>query len=314
MPWKKFLVFVASIAALFAIFFTTTYAQDKNKSKSGIASVADDAAGNIVIAQISDSHIGLARAPEASDNLRKIVQMVNQRNPDAVIVTGDIGERESAWDEAKKIFSGLKAKTFYVPGNHDVSANNPQKLAAWRGDFGNDYYEAHIKGVTIIALDGQLMGNYDNFNQKKASPLSAQGQQESERMMGWMEKAGGNSLAKKGGDADPRRGQLVFAMQHEPIDFADGFPPGDKDYWIIQEPYRSREIDLLHRLGVKHMFVGHWHKGMVFSSHDITSHVAPATSWSPTGDKLGFAMHTITPDGAVKTDFVYIDADPHPAH
>jgi len=311
MPWKRFLVFVASIVVLFAIFFTTTYAQDRSKPKGGIASVADDAAGNIVIAQISDTHIGLARAPEASENLRKVVEMVNQRNPDAVIVTGDIGERESAWDEAKKILSGLKPKTFYVPGNHDVSANNPQKLSAWRGYFGNDYYEAHIKGVTIIALDGQLMGNYDNFNQKKASPLNSS--DESERMLGWMAKAGGSESAKKGGDGDARSSQLVFAMQHEPIDRADGFPPDDKGYWVIQEPYRSREIDLLHRLGVKHMFVGHWHKGMVFSSHDITEHVAPATSWSPTGDKLGFAMHTIPPDGDVKTDFVYIDADPHPA-
>jgi 3',5'-cyclic AMP phosphodiesterase CpdA len=320
MPWKKFLVFAASIALLFAVFFTTTYAQDKSKNKGSIASVADDAAGNVVIAQISDTHIGLARAPEASDNLRKIVEMVNQRNPDAVIITGDVGERESAWDEAKKILSGLKPKTFYVPGNHDVTANKPQSLAAWRGDFGNDYYEAHIKGVTIIALDGQLMGNYDNFNQKKASPLNAT--DESERMLGWLAKedAGENleSVKRGGGSermrhADEGNGKLVFAMQHEPLDFADGFPPDGKDYWIIQEPYRSREIDLLHRLGVKHMFVGHWHKGMVFSSHDITEHVAPATSWSPTGDKLGFAMHTITPDGDVKTDFVYIDADPHPA-
>src|SRR3954462_7084870 len=318
MPWKRILVFVASIAALFAIFFTTTYAQDK-KTKSGDA---DDRGRNVVIAQISDTHIGLARAPEASENLRKVIEMVNQRNPDAVIVTGDIGERESAWDEAKKIFSGLKPKVFYVPGNHDVSANNPQKLAAWRGDFGNDYYEAHVKGVTIIALDGQLMGNYDNFNQKKASPLSSQGQQESERMLGWLGKAGGGedleSVKRGGGSERPQRmdkeDRLVFAMQHEPLDRVAGFPPDDKDYWIVQEPYRSREIELLHRLGVKHMFVGHWHKGMVFSSNDITEHVAPATSWSPTGDKLGFAMHTITPDGDVKTDFVYLEgADPHPA-
>ncbi len=299
-----------SIAALFAVFFTTTYAQDK-KIKGGIASVADDAAGNVVIAQISDSHIGLARAPEASENLRKVVEMINQRNPDAVIVTGDIGERESAWDEAKKIFSGLKAKVFYVPGNHDVSANNPQKLAAWRGDFGNDYYEAHVKGVTIIALDGQLLGNYDNFNQKKASPLKST--EESERMLGWLGKAGEGAESAKKGSGDARGEKLVFAMQHEPIDRVAGFPPDDKDYWITQEPYRSREIELLHRLGVKHIFVGHWHKGLVFSSNDITEHVAPATSWSPTGDKLGFAMHTITPDGDVKTDFVYIDADPHPA-
>src|SRR3954470_2394024 len=222
MPWKKILVFVASIVALFAIFFTTTYAQDK-KAKSGDA---DDRGRNVVIAQISDTHIGLARAPEASENLRKVIEMINQRNPDAVIVTGDIGERESAWDEAKKIFSGLKPKVFYLPGNHDVTANKPQSLAAWRGDFGNDYYEAHVKGVTIIALNGQLMGNYDNFNQKKASPLNAT--DESERMLGWLGKEGaGENLesVKRGGGSERMRhadeedaGKLVFAMQHEPID------------------------------------------------------------------------------------------------
>src|SRR3954469_6247043 len=252
MPWKKILVFVASIAALFAIFFTTTYAQDK-KTKSGDA---DDRGRNVVIAQISDTHIGLARAPEASENLRKVVEMVNQRNPDAVIVTGDVGEREESWDEAKKIFSGLKPKTFYVPGNHDVTANKPQKLAAWRGDFGNDYYEAHVKGITIIALDGQLLGNYDNFDQKKASPLNSK--DETDRMLGWLARVGSQDRAesvKRGGGsermrhADEGNGKLVFAMQHEPLDFADGFPPDGKDYWTIQEPYRSREIDLLHRLG-----------------------------------------------------------------
>src|SRR4051812_22493953 len=245
MPWKKFIVFAASIALLFAVFFTTTYAQDKTKSKGAIASVADDAAGNVVIAQISDTHIGLARAPEASDNLRKVVQMINQRNPDAVIVTGDIGEREESWDEAKKIFSGLKPKVFYVPGNHDVTANKPQSLAAWRADFGNDYYEAHIKGITIIALDGQLMGNYDNFNQKKASPLNSKGQQESQRMLGWLARAGSQdsleSVKRGGGSERVQRmekedgNKLIFAMQHEPIDRASDFPPDDKDYWIIQE-------------------------------------------------------------------------------
>src|SRR5256885_4376844 len=230
MPWKKISVFVASIAVLFAIFFTTTYAQDK-KDKAG------DRGSNIVIAQISDSHIGLGRAPEASENLRKVVEMVNQRNPDAVIVTGDIGEGEKAWDEAKKIYSGLKPKVFYLPGNHDVTANKPQSMAAWRADFGNDYYEAHIKGATIIALDGQLMGNYDNFNQKKAAPLSGGAQQESERMLGWLGKeAGGDeSLAavKRGGGSENKRrtgdNKLGFAMQHEPIEPAREFPPGDKE-------------------------------------------------------------------------------------
>src|SRR5205807_2291365 len=124
----------------------------------------------------------------------------------AVIVTGDIGERESAWDEAKKILSGLKPKTFYVPGNHDVTANKPQSLAAWRGDFGNDYYEAHVKNVTIIALDGQLMGNYDKFNQKKASPLNSTA--DSDRMLSWLANEGGRDTAeslKAGGGSERMR-------------------------------------------------------------------------------------------------------------
>src|SRR5262249_18719579 len=151
------------------------------------------------------------------------------------------------------------------------------------------------------------------FNQKKAAPLNDQGKQESERMFGWLKKEahGEPERASKGSEGDDKdrgrdaeeegRGRLGFALQHEPPDRASGFPPDDKDYWITQEPYGTQEIELLHRLGVKHMFAGHWHKGMVFSADGITFHVAPATSWSPTGNKLGFALHTITRDGDVKT-------------
>src|SRR5207248_2171166 len=83
-----------------------------------------------LIAQISDTHLGLARAPDAADNLRKVVNMVNQRHPDAVLVTGDIGETPEAWAEARGILQDLQAKSvFYIPGNHDVNAHN---LERWR--------------------------------------------------------------------------------------------------------------------------------------------------------------------------------------
>jgi hypothetical protein len=82
--------------------------------------------------------------------------------------------------------------------------------------------------------------------------------------------------------------------------------PDDKPYWITQEPYRSEEIYLLQRLGVRHMLVGHWHKAVVFDQHGFTHHVAPSTAWATSGP-LGFAMHTISASGDVRTEFVPLE-------
>jgi hypothetical protein len=67
----------------------------------------------------------------------------------------------------------------------------------------------------------------------------------------------------------------------------------------------------LHKLGIQHMLVGHWHVGTVFERDGITWHVAPSTGrlleWS---GQLGFAMHTISRDGEVKTEFVWLGTGP----
>ena len=47
------------------------------------------AAAQITVAHISDTRLGLKHAPGAAANLRRVVEMVNQRHPDAVIVSGD---------------------------------------------------------------------------------------------------------------------------------------------------------------------------------------------------------------------------------
>lgn len=262
---------------------------------------------DVVIAQLSDSHIGLSRAPEASANLRKAVQMINQRGVDAVIVTGDVGERREAWQEALDILGGLKAKFYMVPGNHDVHTDN---VGRWRQMMGKDYDRIQVRNVTIYALDSQLLGNYDSYDAKETIPLPPETKAESDKMLGWLKKAiedeRGSELA-----AEPRGGgaagnKIILAMQHVPISRADGFPNDPRPYWTVQEPYRTRELELLRKLGVKHMFVGHWHKGLVYEADGITYHSGPATSWSPFEAPLGFAIHTIKPDGDVKTDFVYL--------
>jgi 3',5'-cyclic AMP phosphodiesterase CpdA len=244
----------------------------------------------VTIAQISDIHIGEPRAPDAVESLRKAVDMINARHPDAVIVSGDVGEDSQSWDTAKGVLKWLKAPVYYAPGNHDVHTRDVDR---YRGAFGEDYYRFQVKGVDFIVIDSQLLGNYEDYDSSTALPLPAATEEESKKMMAWLEQQAGN------GD-----GHITIGVQHIPVFRDNEFPDPRHPYWVVSEPYRSMEMDLLHKLGIKHMLVGHWHNGRVFQQGGVTWHVAPATSWLPWGGELGFAMHTITPDGNVTTELV----------
>jgi DNA repair exonuclease SbcCD nuclease subunit len=248
----------------------------------------------IKVAQLSDTHLGEKHAPHAADNLRLAVRMINERHPDAVILSGDIGENPKAWEEARSILKALKSPLYYVPGNHDVHSSD---LDRYRAVFGKDYYTFHVKDVTFVAIDSELLGNYDKYEAKEPPPLSPEMEEESERMLQWLSRAS---------DDDDQRGKhkhTIIGIQHIPV-FRDGAFPDPKPYWVISDPYRSKEMQVLHQLGIKDMLVGHWHNGRVFEHDGITWHVAPSTAWLPWGGELGFAMHTISPDGDVKTEFV----------
>ncbi|HZQ19579.1 MAG TPA: metallophosphoesterase [Terriglobales bacterium] len=245
----------------------------------------------ITIAQLSDTHLGEKRAPHAAENLRHAVDMINDRHPDAVILSGDVGENPGEWEEAKSILAAVKAPLYYAPGNHDVHTKDVER---YREEFGKDYYEFHVKFADFVVIDSELLGNYDVYESKTPSPLPPETEEESEKMFSWL-----NGLQKKN-----REREVVIGVQHIPV-FHDGdYPPDRKPYWIVSEPYRSREMDILKKLRIRDMLVGHWHNGRVFEREGITWHVAPATSWLPWGGELGFAMHTITPDGDVHTEFI----------
>jgi 3',5'-cyclic-AMP phosphodiesterase len=254
-------------------------------------------ASPIEIAQISDTHLGDSHAPHAADNLRKAVEMINERRPDAVVLSGDIGERERDWQQAKTILKALNAPLYYVPGNHDVHTHDVEK---YRRVFGRDYYRFRVRDVEFVVIDSQLLGNFDKYEGKFPAPLPPETEAESDRMLSWLETQ----------QQELGRSKVVIGIQHIPVFHDKGFPD-PKPYWVISDPYRSREMKLLHKLGIKDMLVGHWHNGRVFDREGITWHVAPATSWLPWGGSLGFAMHTITPDGKVRTEFVNLpDAQP----
>jgi predicted phosphodiesterase len=294
------------------------------------------AQAQVTIAQISDTHLGEPQAPHAFDNLRRTVDMVNARHPDAVIVSGDVGENYDQWLLARGILKWLHAPVYYAPGNHDVHSTDVEK---YRSVFGPDYYRFQVKGVTFLVIDSQLLGNFDQFDAQSPPPLPPQTEAESQKMLSWLSHqppgASGDNRNRRhwwnfgrgqdnqrqtqarddddrrsADDNDNRAGGIVIGIQHIPAYRSDVLPD-PKPYWVINEPYRSREMDLLHRLGVKHMLVGHWHVGNVFQAGGITWHVAPSTSrLLPWSGQLGFAMHTISPNGDVRTEFVPLGTEP----
>lgn len=285
------------------------------------------AQAQVRIAQLSDLHLGEQHSPHAADNLRRAVEMINSRHPDAVIVSGDMGENPAEWDQVRSILKVLKAPLFYAPGNHDVHSRD---LDRYRSAFGKDYYRFQVRNVTFLVIDSQLLGNYDVFEARSPQAMPLRMEDEAERMLAWLRNQG------KGGDrdADDRRGRdpddregdddrargrerddrnqrrVIIGVQHIPV-FRDGnFPPDPKPYWVVNDPYRSREMDILRRIGVRHMLVGHWHNFRVFEREGIVWHVSAATSWVPWGGELGFAMHTISRDGDVKSEFVPLGTQP----
>jgi len=247
------------------------------------------ATAQVVIAQLSDTHLGEPRAPHAADNLRQAVSLINQRHPDAVILSGDIGETPKDWAEAKSILRDLKAKLYYVPGNHDVHTHDVDR---YRSTFGDDYYKFEVKNVTFIVIDSQLLGNFEHYDAATPPPLPSDTEAESRKMLAWME------------EQSKKVSGVVIGVQHVPVFRDDERFPDTKPYWVVTEPYRWKEVELLHKLGIKDLLVGHWHNGRVFSRYDFTWHVAPSTAWLPWGGELGFAVHTISRDGKVKTELV----------
>jgi len=260
-----------------------------------VVSFSRTASAQAVIAQLSDIHLCSSKAPHAAINLTSAVQMINRMTVDSVVVSGDIGESPTCWLQAKSILANLKVPVHYVPGNHDVHTLD---VSVYRSIFGSDYYRFQVKNVDVIVIDSQLLGNYDNYSATSPPPLPTYTQALSAQMLNWM-----NSLVTTEQNAIAA-GRVVIAVQHIPVARDYGFPPDTKPYWIISDPYRTREMNALHALGVKNVLAGHWHSAKIFDWGNITWHVAPSTSWLPWGGTLGFSVHTITAAGNVLTDFV----------
>jgi 3',5'-cyclic AMP phosphodiesterase CpdA len=272
--FTRSLLFVLILAALcFAAF-----AQQKSKKQDR---------SEIRVVQISDLHLGLNTHPEGEKHSEQAVALINELRPDLVLVSGDIAEnKEDARGRSVKLLRKIEVPYKTVPGNHDVHDDD---MGAYRAAFGEDFYSFEIAGFRFIGLNSQLMGNYDNFSAKAPVRNAGKAAKESERMFKWLA-----SL--------PESDKPTFVFQHVPITH-DG-APDDKVYWGVSDPYLSKEIAQLKRLGVKHLFAGHWHNPQTKDVDGITVHVAPAVSYGIKSDQVGVMLYTIQRSGEVKAELI----------
>jgi Icc protein len=105
----------------------------------------------IVIAQISDLHCGSVYYRD--DLARRVVEEINERGPDVVVVTGDLTDMgfRAEFEEARALLNGIECdRMLVIPGNHD--ARNVGEVH-FEELFGRRDSELELDGVRILGID-----------------------------------------------------------------------------------------------------------------------------------------------------------------
>ena len=119
------------------------------------------AAAPFTFAQISDSHIGFNKPPNADaratfrEAIAKVKALPNR--PDFVIHTGDVSQlsRDDEFDDADQMLKELGLPIFFVPGEHDMLDPDGAKAFLKRfgkGSKGAGWYSFDHRGVHFVAL------------------------------------------------------------------------------------------------------------------------------------------------------------------
>jgi predicted phosphodiesterase len=198
--------------------------------------------------QMSDPQFGMYSAnkdfAQETVNFEFAIATANRLRPKFVVICGDLVNQAgnaAQIAEFKRIAGKLDAtiKLYNVAGNHDVENEpTPAALAAYRKNFGPDYYRFQSGDLEGFVLNSSLI----------AAPQRAQA--EADRQEAWIK----SELAKP--RADRVRYRVVF--QHHSWFLENAAEPDQ--YFNIPAPARQRYLKLFHDAGVTHVFAGHYHR------------------------------------------------------
>ena len=206
-------------------------------------------------------------------NWEFVVANLNRLKPAFVVVCGDLANQtgnRAEIAEYKRINAKLSPAVhlYNVPGNHDVGNDpTPQSLAAYREQFGRDYYSFEEGGIYGIVLDSSLM----KAPAKVVSEAAAQ------------EKFLEAELVKA-----KAAGKMPVIFQHHPL-FLER-PDEPEQYFNLPVETRARVLALLHHYGVHYVFAGHYHRNSYGRDGDLEM-ITSGPAGMPIGpDPSGFRI------------------------
>jgi len=186
-------------------------------------------------------------------NYEFVVATIDRLKPAFVMVLGDMvnktGDAEQI-REFKRITGKIDSSipVYYVAGNHDVDAKpTPESLAAYRQNFGKDYYSFRAGPIYGIVLDTTLMVEPQKTEAENAAQIS------------WLKE----ELEKaKGSDA-----KHVVIFQHHPY-FINN-PQEPNQYFTFPLERRQPILALLHQYNIRYVFAGHTHQSSIGKDGDL---------------------------------------------
>jgi serine/threonine-protein phosphatase CPPED1 len=234
---------------------------------------------------ITDPQFGMYTADkdfaQESANYEFAIAGANRLRPAFVIVLGDLVNKASdrlQMREYHRISRKLDRSIhlYHVAGNHDLG-NEPTtgSLAAYRRNFGRDYYSFRAGPVYGIVLNSPLI----------FAPQHA--------MRDYLEQD--SWLRKELEAAKASRAQEIVLFMHHPLFLKD--PQESDRYENLPLERRRPLLELFHRCGIRHIFSGHTHKNVI-ARDGLLEVIATGPVGKPLGqDGSGIRISQVTADG-----------------
>jgi 3',5'-cyclic AMP phosphodiesterase CpdA len=207
--------------------------------------------------QLADPQFGMyAKDREFSQetaNYEFAIAAANRLKPRFVIVCGDLVNKPgdpAQIAEYKRISRKLDPaiRIYHIAGNHDVgNVPTPADLAAYRREFGEDYYGFREGSVYGVVLNSSLIH----------SPSGAP--EEYRKQDDWLRR----ELPR----ASSSGAQHIIVFLHHPLFLEKGDEPDQ--YFNIPQERREPLLALFRQHGVKHVFAGHYHRNALGFAGDI---------------------------------------------
>lgn len=154
--------YLALIISFFLVIFSFYQGMRTPVIREKIIETNGKTGSKFKIAQISDLHLGNIKG---EGFLKKVVEKVNEQNPDIVVITGDIidsdGKKEK---EFQPIFRKIKAKNgvYGVLGNHEYYHGAHKNLK-----FFEESGIAILRNENKEVIDGVIIAGVDDLSAKR---------------------------------------------------------------------------------------------------------------------------------------------------